>query len=454
MKKTITLLYFLLASASTVYCQILWDDFEQNRVGYYEFVHGGMTDRFPNPDINSSINSSPLCAQYVRNPGEMWDVLVIVANGSINNVSDYVSGSRQMSVDVYSPMPNIPIQITLEDSSLAGPTNYPTGRHSIYLGTTSATNQWETITLEFDSRPDPNMLDTELTSVILLFNGGTNTSDTYYFDNLKGPEFNNQCEGLTNDPVHNFADWDCNWNLSMCPSQTQCSDFDYMSGWLNQSYNPETGGINTSKYSGDYTRNPDPTGEDVLIAYFQEQDLDVGLFPYFNMKIYGPPTPLYVSFQNNGTEVIGFEKNIWQNNTWQQLNFDLTSVSASSISIDRVVFFFDQGMVNWNTYYLDDLGLSSAPVAIDENKNELLASVFPNPAKNNASLRLSLSKASNVKAEVVNMQGKVVANLINTTNLAAGIHTFQVGKGLSAGLYFIKLITDEKLTIKKMELLK
>jgi hypothetical protein len=366
MKKSIALLFILLTGSNFIYSQILWDDFEQNRIGYYDFVHGGMTERYENPDINSSVNSSPLCAQYVRNPGEMWDVLVIVANGAIDDVGDYVSGDKIMSVDVFSPMPGLPVQITLEDSSLAGPTNYPTGRHSVYLGQTTKTNEWETINFIFDNQPDPAMSSSNLTSVILLFNGGSFTNDTYYFDNLYGPEFNNQCDGLTNDPLHDFADWDCNWNLSMCPSQTQCNDFDYMSGWLNQSYNPENSGINTSKYSGDYTRNPDPNGEDVLIAYFQEQDLDVGLYPFFNMKVYGPPTPLYISFQNNGTEIIGFEKNIWQNNTWQQLNLDLSSISASSMSINRVVLFFDQGMVNWNTYFLDDIGLSSAPVSINE----------------------------------------------------------------------------------------
>ena len=89
-----------------------------------------------------------------------------------------------MSVDVYSPAPGIPVQITLEDSSLAGPTNYPVGRHSIYLGATTTTNQWETVNLTFDSQPDAAMSDVGLTSVILLFNGGTNTGDIYYFDNL------------------------------------------------------------------------------------------------------------------------------------------------------------------------------------------------------------------------------------------------------------------------------
>ena len=77
---TILLIFPLLA-----FSQILWDDFEENRIGYYEFVHGGMTERFENPNPSSSTNNSELCAQYVRNPGEMYDVIVLVANGSFTN---------------------------------------------------------------------------------------------------------------------------------------------------------------------------------------------------------------------------------------------------------------------------------------------------------------------------------------------------------------------------------
>ena len=453
MKISIALLFILLTGSNFIYSQILWDDFEQNRIGYYDFVHGGMTERYENPDINSSVNSSPLCAQYVRNPGEMWDVLVIVANGAIDDVGDYVSGDKIMSVDVFSPMPGLPVQITLEDSSLAGPTNYPTGRHSVYLGQTTKTNEWETINFIFDNQPDPAMSSSNLTSVILLFNGGSFTNDTYYFDNLYGPEFNNQCDGLTNDPLHDFADWDCNWNLSMCPSQTQCNDFDYMSGWLNQSYNPENSGINTSKYSGDYTRNPDPNGEDVLIAYFQEQDLDVGLYPFFNMKVYGPPTPLYISFQNNGTEIIGFEKNIWQNNTWQQLNLDLSSISASSMSINRVVLFFDQGMVNWNTYFLDDIGLSSAPVSINEKTYDFELILYPKPAKDKISLSLKIFNSSSVKVEIINLQGKKIQTIVNGKNLEASIYSYEIDN-LRSGLYFLKTTINGVENVEKFEVIR
>ena len=450
--KNIFTLFFLITSPLLLSSQVLWDDFEQNRVGYYEFVHGGMTTRYANPDISSPINNSPICAQYVRNPGELWDVLVIVGNGPINNVSSYVDGTKTMSVDVYSPAPGIPVQITLEDSLLAGPTNYPIGRHSIYLGATTTTNQWETINLVFDSRPDPAMPDVGLTSVILLFNGGTNTDDTYYFDNLYGPEFNNQCDGVTSSPNTDLADWDCNWNLGMCPSASACAAYDYMSGWLNQAYNPETNTINSSKYCGEYTRNPDANGEDVFIAYPLNGAFDIGPTPYFNMKVYGPPTSLYASFQNNGAEVVGFTQNLWQNNAWQQFNFDLTPFQAGAMSIDRVVFFFDQGMVNWDTYYIDDIELSSAPVYINDiNTSFFDFSVYPNPLNNESTVNFSIKERSFIKLELLDMQGKTVSVLMDKF-LSPNKYSVKLYSKLPNGVYLLKASVNESVVTKKVSI--
>ena len=177
--KYLTLILFFPFS---VFSQILWDNFEDTRIGYYEFVHGGMTTRFENPNPASQVNNSSLCAQYVRNPGETYDVIVIVANGPFSDLTDYLNGSKKMTVDVFSPAVGIPLQITLEDSAIAGATNYPDGRHSIYTATTSVANEWETIEFTFDSRPDNTVPDANVTSLILLFDIGNNTNDTYYFD--------------------------------------------------------------------------------------------------------------------------------------------------------------------------------------------------------------------------------------------------------------------------------
>jgi hypothetical protein len=448
--KTKALLFLILTLPLFSNSQVLWDDFEQTRVGYYDFVHGGMTTRFPNPDLSSTVNNSNLCAQYVRNPGELWDVLVLIANGSINDVSDYVSGSKTMSIDVFSPLPGIPIQITLEDSSIAGATNYPDGRHSIYLGVTTLSNEWETIELTFDSRPDVNMSDDGLTSVILLFNGNTNTNDTYYFDNLYGPEFSNQCDGQVLNPAVNIADWDCNWNLGICPSGTPCASFDYVSGWLNQGYNPDNSTINNSKYSGEYTRNPDANGEDVLVSYLSEGALDLSVNKYFNFKVYGPPRPIYVSFQDdNNNEIYAYNSALSSNNQWQQFSVDLSSVASQSIT--RFVMFIDQGVVNWDLYFLDDFNLSSTPLLINEINESNLINVFPQPAKNSLNIQVKLNNSEINTLDLYNSQGKILSSNVlnkNDENINLDVSQFK------SGIYFIKVHSKNNLYTKKVQIIR
>jgi hypothetical protein len=356
-----------------------------------------------------------------------------------------------MSVDVFSPAPGIPVQITLEDSSLAGATNYPTGRHSIYLGATTLTNEWETIELTFDSKPDPSMSDVGLTSVILLFNGNTNTNDTYYFDNLYGPEFDNQCDGLVLNPSVNFADWDCNWNLGICPSATPCSSYDYVSGWLNQSYNPDNTTINSSKYSGGYTRNPDANGEDVLISYFNNGVLNVNSnLAYFNFKLYGPPRPIYMSFQDaSSNEIYAYNSALTANNQWQQFSVDLSSIASQSIT--RFVLFLDQSVVNWDTYYLDDFNLSSDPLYVHEINDSGVISVYPQPAKDNLNIDIKVSNNDENRLDLYDIQGKVLlATVVNQNfdNISLDVSE------LNAGIYFIKIQSKNNLYTKKVQIIR
>ncbi|MDC1063908.1 fibronectin type III domain-containing protein [Flavobacteriales bacterium] len=336
----------------------MWDNFENYRCVYYDFHHGGLITRYANPDNSNSFYNSPICAKYLRNPSELYDVIKIFPNGLMYDVSDYVNGNKVMSLDVYSPSPGIPIQITLEDSSIAGPTNYPTGRHSIYLGQTTVANAWEKITLTFDSQPDPTVSDLELTSLILLFNPGINSNDTFYFDNLNGPSFDNQCDGLIESyNITKIADWDCNWELGICPSNSSCSSFDFISGWLDQSYNPDTNSINSSKYCGSYTRNPSPNGIDILTAYLKNRTLDSN--DVFQFKLYGPQSPFSISFRDtSNNEVLHYSSSIINNNNWQEFSINLSSLGNNNVS--NFILKLDSGMVNFNTYYIDDFQILSS----------------------------------------------------------------------------------------------
>ena len=451
--KTKALLLLILTLPLFSTSQVLWDNFEDTRIGYYEFVHGGMTTRFGNPMPMSAVNSSELCTQYMRNPGETFDVIVIVANGPFLDLDDYLTGVKKMTVDVFSPGPGIPLQITLEDSSIAeNPSgNYPLGRHSIYTATTTATNEWETIEFFFDSCPDSDFSNLNVTSLILLFDiGHTTTYQEYYFDNLYGPEFDNQCDGQVLNPEVNLSDWDCNWNLGICPSGTPCASFDYVSGWLNQGYNPDNSTINNSKYSGEYTRNPDANGEDVLVSYFSNGSLDLSTNNYFNFKVYGPPRPIYLSFQDdNNNEIYAFNSALSSNNQWQQFSVDLSSVASQSIT--RFVMFIDQGVVNWDTYFLDDFNLSSSPLLLNEFIESNLISVFPQPAKNKLNIKVNLNNSEVYTLEFYNSQGKLLlSKVLNKNDEKINLDVSQ----FKSGIYFIKVHSKNNLYTKKVQIIR
>jgi len=74
--------------------------------------------------------------------------------------------------------------LQLEDSGLATPTNYPTGRHSRYQIFTSTQNQWERIEFPLLDRPDPSTSDGAVDTIVLLFAPNTFTGDVYHYDNL------------------------------------------------------------------------------------------------------------------------------------------------------------------------------------------------------------------------------------------------------------------------------
>ena len=56
-KKIFAIITLSLISIQTIFSQEIWDDFEQKRIGYYNFIHGVMTINTVNTSPNS-VNSS------------------------------------------------------------------------------------------------------------------------------------------------------------------------------------------------------------------------------------------------------------------------------------------------------------------------------------------------------------------------------------------------------------
>jgi hypothetical protein len=123
------------------------------------------------------------------------------------------------------------------------------------------------------------------------------------------------------------------------------------------------------------------------------------------------------------------------------------------MSVDRVVFFFDQGMVNWDTYYIDDIGLSAAPVIISENSSEFKILSYPVPAKENISVDFTISKNSSVLIELIDINGRALETLINK-NLSPNAYSYKTHKALSQGLYLIRSTINNSVYTHKVEVIK
>lgn len=122
----------------------------------------------------------------------------------------------------------------------------------------------------------------------------------------------------------------------------------------------------------------------------------------------------------------------------------ITADSSTIYVIDqwsRAAFKFIKGTVN-----ADEDQLAVFDFSLEQN--------YPNPFNPSTLIRFNLPEASNVKLVVTDILGNEVQTLVNGY-VQAGRHTkLFKGDGLSSGIYFYTLITDDAKVSKKMTLLK
>jgi hypothetical protein len=81
-------------------------------------------------------------------------------------------------------------------------------------------------------------------------------------------------------------------------------------------------------------------------------------------------------------------------------------------------------------------------------------SLHPNPARNDISIRFSITREEKVSLKVYDVSGRVVKTLVND-RLGAGYHTAKLNdKDLQSGIYFARLKTDNYEATKKFMMMK
>lgn len=99
-----------------------------------------------------------------------------------------------------------------------------------------------------------------------------------------------------------------------------------------------------------------------------------------------------------------------------------------------------------------NLTLSPSPAGVTENTSNVSdVKMFPNPATDNVRLTYSLEKRSTVSVKLYDLQGRMVADLLNET-LEAGEQGFDAAlpSSLGKGIYTVNLSVDGIPTIKKL----
>jgi hypothetical protein len=110
-----------------------------------------------------------------------------------------------------------------------------------------------------------------------------------------------------------------------------------------------------------------------------------------------------------------------------------------------------------NLYYKTDalLKVTDLSVKVSIPDKYSLEQNYPNPFNPTTIIKFSLASNSQVSLEIYNTLGQVVKKLINSSELNAGTHQIEFNaEGLSTGIYFYKLQTENYSETKKMMFLK
>ena len=438
MKKIYSLLFFLAIAGTALQAQQIRDNFEDIRKGTYGFISGTFIPYNGNPD-QSGANTSLVAAAYTRNPAEAFDVIIL--DGLMADLSDYVSGAKAMTIDVWSPAVGKTVQITVENSTLALPANFPTGRHSVYLATTTVANQWETLTFNFDNQPDPSVSSTSVDRIVLLFDPNTNNNDTYYWDNLVVPELaDDPCDGVAPDDMV-LQDFECN--------QSTYFTFSHAGVNFRRVVNPDPNGMNTSDYVGSYIRNGGEEN-DVIVGRLASP-LAIGTANNYSLQVWdeNPPTNVVLSLQKDGVPVQDITATTSATNSWETIIFAGGGTTAEEIN--EVVILFDPGNFSSGQYFFDNLELTGT-IAVEELPGVAAFQVFPNPSAGLTNFEFELERSAEVQLSIYDLNGRQIGQILNGS-LSAGQHQASWDAAQAAdGLYYYTLTVDGALSTGKIAL--
>lgn len=157
----------------------------------------------------------------------------------------------------------------------------------------------------------------------------------------------------------------------------------------------------------------------------------------------------YITYTANGIE--GVNQMSW--------TFDWIAPSAGT---GDVVFYggFNsnfEGHKDGDKTYLSTLTVtenkSNTSVNEEQNDKILLFSILPNPSSDFVSINIELNELLNVKLDLIDINGNDIDCLLNQMIIGKFTKEFNLS-AIASGNYYLKLIVDNKITIKKLNIIR
>ena len=294
-----------------------------------------------NPDFDGPVNTSCKVGQVTRANNSPFDNLQI----DLADKFDFnaVEGLR---MKVWSPVPNTPVLLKLEEIGNSG--NFVE-----VTATTSVTSDWEELTFDFPSTPTP-----QFDKMVIFFNFNVADGSTYYFDDLMvyGTPSGGACVPETGESTA-AADLNITWQTNTPAVIEDNASFT----WID---NPDFDGpVNTSCKVGQVVRANNSPFDNIQIDLAAK--LDFNAVEGLRMKVWSPVpnTPVLLKLEEIGNsgnfaEVLATTS---VTNGWEELTFDFDATSTPQF--DKMVIFFNFNVADGSTYYFDDLMVYGTPVS-------------------------------------------------------------------------------------------
>ncbi len=415
--KYIITLFTLVMFAFTVNAQYIYNDFDANQNETFISWPNPLTI-ISNPDV-SGINTSANVAEVVRSTTQ-WANVYCDINGTI----DFSTGTI-FELKVHSPI-TCEVLFKLESAN---------GNFTEIGANVTTVNEWTLLSYDFTGAESGLY-----NKIVIFFDFASTTDNTFYFDDVTGPNYAAGPDGDQVDLPVTFDDEDVIYALT---------DFGGNQSEIIVDPTDATNMVAQSlKTEGAETWAGTTVGGTLGFASpipFTEGSTTMTVAVWSPLS--GIPVRLKVEDATDPTKSVETEATTSMSEAWETLVFDFSNEAEGTAEIDfsytynKASIFFNFGSNGTGlTYFWDDMFFYD-PTGINNSKVESL-NVYPNPATNNIYIANS-EKLSEISIYSVN--GKMVynsnnpSNTIDISNLTSGTYAIRA-MDLSGKIYTKSLI--------------